>query len=355
MRCSMIVGLWLVVCAVHAEQVVTERGLSLDQMLVRVLENNPELKSATFANQAMAARIRAARLTPPMSVNIELENFAGSGNYQGSDALESTLSLAKVFELGNKTDLRADVRQQEAVVFASAQDVKRLDLLAQAARQFVHIVVDQSRVTIAQDKLRLLRDSYQVVERRVKAGRSHVAERRRMAIAVARAEIELEHAEHELQTSRVKLATYWGAITPDFTSVHAELFDLKQVRPFAQLTALLEQNPALIRFASEQRLAEARVHLAEAKQSADVELIGGIRHFNSVDDTAFVLSARIPFGLSARAQPGIEEHVYMRSIRNWCIAMKPCRYCNSVFSRKRSRPCMNMSRDITPAVFPSWN
>ena len=49
------------------------------------------------------------------------------------------------------------------------------------------------------------------------------------------------------------------------------------------------------------------MHLAEAKQSADIELTGGIRHFNSVDDTAFVLAAHIPFGLTTRARPGIDE------------------------------------------------
>lgn len=312
MRSAILSGLLLFVC-VHttsAADAPTGPGLSLDQAMVRVLEKNPELQAAAIGSQAMAAQIRAAQQTPAMRVNLGLENFAGSGNYKGSDSLETTLSLSKIFELGNKSALRGEVAQQGYQSFNSEQDAKRLDVMARAAKQFIHVVMDQEHLQVATDKLALLERSYAVIDQRVKAGRSHVAERRRMAIAVARARIELEHAEHELLTSKVKLATLWGETQPDFGRAHAELFAIEQPASFAQLQQQLDHHPQIVRFASEQRLAQARIDLAQAKASTDIELTAGVKHFNAVDDHAFVLSASIPFGLGSRAQPSIDEQQY---------------------------------------------
>ena len=304
------IGLVVLTSPINAEQSQSVPVLTLDQVIVRVLENNPELKGADYAAMAAAARIRVVQQSPAATMNVGFENFAGSGSFKGSDALEATLSLSKIFELGNKSDLRGEVAQQELLLLNTNQDARRLDILAETTRRFIHVVVDQARLQVISDKLALLQSSYKVVNRRVKAGRSPVAERRRVAISVARAEIELEHAEHELLSSRLKLTTMWGETRTDF-STKADLFTLATVEPFTKFEILLEQNPDLVQFASERRLAQARIHVAQAKQSANIEITGGIRHLSSIDDNAFVLSARIPFGLNSRAAPAIEEQQFM--------------------------------------------
>ena len=281
--------------------------LTLNEAIVRVLEGNPQLKANDYKARAAAARIRQASLTRPLSVSIELENFSGSGIYEGSDALETTLSLVKLLELGDKPSLRGDVAQQEAALVQNEQDASRLDLLTEATKRFIHAAVDQERLRIAEDKLVLSERTYQAVEQRVRAGRSPVAERRRAAILRARAEIEREHADHELATSRVKLAVMWGAESAQFSAVQASLLDLETVDSFAQLKNLLDQNPDLIRFATSKRLAETRLHLAQAGRRGNIELSGGIRHFSRTDDNALMLSASIPIGLGSRATPHIEE------------------------------------------------
>ncbi len=315
MRLSLMVGLWLIVFAVNASQLEPTQNnpesavsvLTLQQVVERVLKTNPELASSSFASRAMMARIQSARQTPAMNIDLNMENFAGSGTYSGSDSLETTLSLSKVFELGNKSGIREEIAQQQALSFDSEQDAKRLDILAMAAQQFIHVIVDQLRLQVARDRHALMQNSYQVVDKRVRAGRSHVAERRRTAIALARAEIELEHARHELNTSRLKMATFWGETQFDYAKANADLFMVDKPEPFENLASLIEQSPQLVRFASEQRLAEARLELAKARRSANIELSAGVRHFNRLDDNAFVLSTRIPFGLNSRAKPAIEE------------------------------------------------
>ena len=281
--------------------------LNFDKALLAVLENNPVLLAGDYQAQAAAARIRQAQQSTPVQVKLELENFAGSGIHSGDDLLETTLSLGKVLELGNKADLRGEVAHNEAALLGNERDAERLDLLAEATRRFIHVVVDQERLKIARDKLVLAERTATIVDERVRVGKSPDAERRRVRIAVARAELELEHAEHELSSSRVKLAIQWGATEPDFTSAHASLFALDPAGSFEDLAHLLERNPDLARYATEQRLAEARVRLAQSSRKTDIELSGGLRYFNLTNDSALVISASLPLGTGSRAAPGIES------------------------------------------------
>ena len=182
----------------------TQNGLTLDQAIVNVLEHNPLLKAADFEANAAATRIRAAQLSPAFHTSIEFENFAGTGVYSGVDALESTLSLSKVLELGDKAKIRGELANNKAMLLHNEQDAKRLDILAETAKRFIHVVTDQQRLIIAKDSLALAKGTQKVVQQRIKAGKTSNAELRRAKITLARKEIELEHAEHEMLTSRLK-------------------------------------------------------------------------------------------------------------------------------------------------------
>lgn len=114
MQFGIILILLFSVTTIYAEDSHTTNTLSLNQALLKVLEQNPQLKANDYAAQAMAARIREAQFSKPYKANIEFENFAGDGKYKGSNSLETTLSLSKIFELGNKSGLRGDVAQQKS-------------------------------------------------------------------------------------------------------------------------------------------------------------------------------------------------------------------------------------------------
>ena len=117
----------------------TENTLTLEQAILNVLEHSPQLKAADLEARAAAARIRTAQQSPAFQTSVEFENFSGSGRYGGSDNLETTLSLSKVLELGNKADHRGEVAQQKAMLLRNDQDARRLDLLAETTKRFIHV------------------------------------------------------------------------------------------------------------------------------------------------------------------------------------------------------------------------
>lgn len=312
MHSLLIILLLFPAAAAAAADQAAPAGLSLERAVVNVLERNPALKAAGYEYSAAAARIRAAKLTPAPRAAIELENFGGSGVLSGSDSLETTLSLSTVLELGKKSRLRGDVAANEAIVLRNEQDAERLDLLADTARRFVQVVHDQERLAIAEETHALAEQTEQAVDRRVKAGKSATVELRRARIARAKTALEIEHASHMLESSRVKLASLWGTTIPGFSEARADLYAVSEPAPFETLVRLLENNPDLVRLVSEKRLAETRIQLARARRSADIEIGGGIRHFNALDDTGLVVSLDIPFGNRSRARPAIEEAEWLQ-------------------------------------------
>lgn len=292
-----------------------QNSLSLDQAIVNVLERNPMLKAADYEAKAAAARIRTARLTPAFQTSIEFENFGGSGTLTGGDFLESTLSLSKVLELGDKAKLRGDVAQNKAMLLRNEQDAKRLDLLAETTKRFIQVITDQERLTIAQDSLALAERTHDFVEVRVNAGKLPNAELQAAKIALAKKELDMEHARHALATSRLKLVTLWGETQTDFTTAEADLFEIDPPAPFESLVQLLERNPDLVHFATESRLAKTHIQLARSRKKANIEIAGGVRHFNITDDTGLVMSLNIPLGNRSRAAPRVEE-AEMTGMRN---------------------------------------
>lgn len=295
---------------------VTLKALTLEQAIINVLEHSPVLKEADYESKAAAARIRIAKQSPRYRGSIELENFAGSGLFSGVDALETTLSLSKVLELGDKEKLRGDVSSNKAMLLRNEHDSKRLDLLVETTKRFIGVVTNQQRLSNANDSIAIAKRTKRLVAKRVKAGKSATAELRRAEIALARSKLELEHAKHKLEASRIKLVTLWGEMPQSasqisFTTAEANLFEFEPLEPFESLVTLLESNPDLVRFATQKRMAQARTLLAKSLGQSDLEISGGLRHFNTSDNTALVLSLNIPFGSSSRAKVKIQESEIM--------------------------------------------
>jgi cobalt-zinc-cadmium efflux system outer membrane protein len=74
---------------------------------------------------------------PNPELAVELENFAGTGELRGIDALETTLSLSQVIELGDKRSRRVEVAHAaERDIVAAERDVRQLDVIAEVAGAF---------------------------------------------------------------------------------------------------------------------------------------------------------------------------------------------------------------------------
>lgn len=286
--------------------------LTLSDAIARALQNNPSLKAAAFTLRVQDARRDQAGLKPAWHGTLEAENFVGAGRLRGVDALETTLRLGTVIERGGKRDRRIEQVDAEKALIAVDQDVTRLDLLAEVARRYIHVVADQEGLVLSQQASTLATRGTQLVEQRVRAAKAGDAESGKARIALARAEIAHEHAEHELNSARVALAATWNAREPGFERAEAAFFILPEPESLDSLVAALERNPNLARFASARRVEHARLALARSNRTADVTFNAGVRRLEDGNDQGFVLSLSVPFGSAARAAPFEREAEFRR-------------------------------------------
>jgi len=265
------------------------------------------LRGAPFELQALEGRREQASARPNPELELELENFAGSGDMSGTDALESTLALSQLIELGGRRDARIALATSEYDLLRAEQDVHRLDLQAEVARRFLDVVADQERLALARRTAQLATEVHAGVQRRVDAARSPIAEASRADIARIRAELDVSDTERQLESSRYSLAASWGAARADFSVARADLQQFPDVGTFDALASQLEENPDQLRYLSEQRMREAELRLAQATKTPGFTVGAGVRRFEETGDNAFVLSFSIPLAIANRNAGAIAE------------------------------------------------
>jgi hypothetical protein len=143
------VGAWA------AEPVEPRGELTLAQAVELALRSNPELLASRYELTAAQARIVQADLRPNPDLDVELENFAGSGATTGTDALETTLSLSQVIELGGKRGSRRAAAEADLDLISVEQRARQLDVLAEVTRRFIDVVAAQQRMQLAQETSQL--------------------------------------------------------------------------------------------------------------------------------------------------------------------------------------------------------
>ncbi|GMU68368.1 MAG: hypothetical protein AMXMBFR37_07010 [Steroidobacteraceae bacterium] len=284
-----------------------EGEITLADAIEVALRTNPSLIASAYELSAAQARIVQAGLRPNPELSAELENFLGSGDMKGTEALETTLSLSQVVELGDKRSLRRSAAEADWNLVSIEQQARELDVLSEVTRRFLDVVVAQERVRFENDAVALAQQTVDAISTRVDAGRSPEAERSRAQIALTRARVEQKQAQSELRSARYALSAMWGSPEPAFTSTRAELFDFRAVEPFASLMQRLEKSPDLVRFASASRLREAELRLARAQSRPNLSLSLGVRRFQDSSDMALVAGASMPLTVYDRNQGAIRE------------------------------------------------
>ena len=286
----------------------TSQGeLTLAQAIALTFEHNPDLRASSFELSAAQARVAQASVRPNPELALELENFSGSGFARGADALESTLNLSQVIELGGKRDLRVSSAQADRDLVSTEQRARELDVLAEVTRRFIDVVSAQERTRLAAESTRLTQRTLDAITARVAAAHSPEAERSRARIALTRSHIEQQQMQSQLRSARHALSSLWADTAPRFTSARADLFALQPVQPFESMTAQLERSPDFLRFASEARLRDAQTRLARAQARPNLAFSLGVRRFEENNDAALVAGFSMPLPVFDRHRGAIRE------------------------------------------------
>ncbi|MDX9709875.1 MAG: TolC family protein [Trichloromonas sp.] len=286
--------------------------LTLDRALALAEARHPELTAAQEEILAREAELGQAALRPNPTLELELENFAGSGEFSGADAVETTLLLTQPIELGDKRERR---RQSAAITLErtrAEQGIVRADLAARTADRFLAVLAAQKRLLLTQSQADLARRSLAAVEDRVAAGQAPATEIHRARLAVIELELEISREEGDLAAARQELAGLLG-VREDACVVAGELSPLPGPPPLEELEAGLADSPGQRR---QQLLIEERrreLALEESLGKPDLDLSLGGRYFNEDNDGALIAGFSLPLPLFNRNQGKIAAAGHRRN------------------------------------------
>ena len=280
--------------------------LNLDAAVARTFQSNPRLIAFGYQIHAQQGRLQQSELKPNLQLGLLVENALGSGDFEGIDSAETTLSLAWVLERG-KRERRIDAARAGVSLLETEAEIQRLDAAAETARVFLDTLALQERLIRTDDAVMLAEQTAAAVQKRVQAGRTPAADLARAEAELARMRLDREDIEHELRTAHRRLSAQWGEIQPDFARVSGDVHQLPAPDAYESLLARLEQNPDLSRYLNEKRLREAELRLAKARAKPNWQLTAGIRRLERSDDQAFVAGITIPLTTRNRNQGRVSE------------------------------------------------
>ncbi|MFK7974505.1 MAG: TolC family protein [Halioglobus sp.] len=280
--------------------------IDLEEAVARTLARNPMLVAFGFQIQMQQARVMQSRLRPNLELDVQVENVLGSGEYEGADAAETTLSLGWVLERG-ALEHRVAAARAGVSFFESEAEIQRLDITAQTARMFLTCLANQDRLAQTKKAVGLAEKTVKAVKERVNAGRTPDADLARAEANLARVRLIQDDVEHELNTSNYQLSAQWGEFVPSFSKVTGDIQRLPTPADFSSLLSQIDNNPSLSRYLTQKRLHEAGLRLEQAKSKPSWRLNAGIRHMELTGDNAFVAGITIPLATRNRNQGRIAE------------------------------------------------
>jgi len=282
------------------------KSLTLREAIQRTFNHNPELQIFHYQLEAQQGRMLQAGLSPKPEVSLTIEDVLGSGDFNGFDNSQATLSVGWILDQNIK-DKRVKVAAHGKELIESEKVIQQLDSATKTARYFLLTLSYQERAIIAKRAITLAESTVKEVNNRIKVGKTPLAELYRAQAELAKRRLALDDVTHELESSIRELASQWGSSEPNFNSVSGKLISQPNVMNFNALKEQIKNNPNITKYLSIDRINEAKLKLAKEEDSPQWKFTTGLRRYERTDDFGIVAGVSIPFGGSNRNQGRIAE------------------------------------------------
>ena len=282
-----------------------DSGLTWEQVDSLVVADNLVLNAAKQEVEGSRAGLLQAGAYPNPALSAQFENFAGTGQYQGTRGLETTFSLNQPIETGGKRKLRHDLAAHELKLAELEYRSRHAGLILKARSLFWDILLAQETLLLEKEDRRTATAFLEVQALRRKAGKSPLLEEERARTSLLNTELKLRRVEREASALRSRLAMLMSRDTTAFYRVRGNLSELEPMRSFDSLNLALQGSQAKVRSGQVMQLRQGEFALEKAKAWPDVELEAGWRHSSDISAHAVVAGLRLPLPMWDRNRGSI--------------------------------------------------
>ncbi|WP_229668383.1 TolC family protein [Stakelama pacifica] len=272
--------------------------LTLAQALEEADARSPALAAARADVEAARGRLRQARFRFNPVLNVEVENFAGTGPYTGFNGTETTVSVNQRLDIGGRRKARMTLGEAELAAQEYRFAIARANLGQQVRNLFALGVAARDNLALARENEARAREVSRVARALVEAGKEPPLRGLRADAALAQATAALRAAEAEEEAARRSLAALFGTDIPPAELVGS---DLLPPPPIVSASQTLDVRLA----EAERAIADAQLRQARAEGRLDPSVGVGVRQLRETGDRALVASLSVPLPLFDRNQGNV--------------------------------------------------
>jgi cobalt-zinc-cadmium efflux system outer membrane protein len=274
--------------------------LTLDEAVARSLAASPLLNAREAAIAVTGGSIEQARARPNPSLEVEVENFTGSGPYSDFGQTETTVSYRQELERGGKRRARVALAEADRGIARLERTKSAADVAFETQQAWNALQAAEAETANAEERLKLAEDMSAIAQRRVKAARDPLAAGLKAENQVADARAGVEQARLNLEAARAALAALWGEETAD-VGTPAEGFFRLDAEPTGGGAPDLAVSEARIERAGRS------YDLEKVRAKPDPTIGVGVRRFEDGGDFAGVLSFSIPLTFFDKNRGNIDK------------------------------------------------
>tara|TARA_R110002110_G_scaffold195770_1_gene405455 strand:- start:70008 stop:71294 length:1287 start_codon:yes stop_codon:yes gene_type:complete len=299
----------LLICAllitVSRQGIAQEEQALLFPAFQIALENNPNVKAALASIKSAKGKSTQAGLRPNPKAFIEMENFGGNESLSGFDSAEITFGIEQEIEIAGKRTYRQEIAKYGSAIAQQEAFSSILLILAHVHQSYVHFVIAQERLSLAQKRMALSEQTHEAVKSRVSAAAASKIQHTKVDIEQKIAAIDKNKAIENLTSAKSQLEKVLSTHSDSIT-FSREILSVPFLLPSKdELIAALNSLPQLEIIRLKKLQAKSNINLANAHRITNPTIGGGVRHFKESSSNAFVANFSIPIPIFNRNQGNI--------------------------------------------------
>lgn len=291
----------------YLDSVYKSGKLTLPQAIKKAIEQSPRIVSSNARLDAAKGEEQQAAYWNNPALGLEVENFAGTGDFSGTDNAEYTLSINHTLELGGKRSARKE--SAKAIKNAVATDllIEKLNIERDVHLAYSEVLAETEGVKLAIEQEELAKKILQTVIRRVSAAAEPEIQQSKAEVAYETSVIARELEMQQLRTAKSNLARLWGEHTLAESLDHSHFFDLVAPDKLASYQEKLQHIPDIQKLAFLKLEKESLLKLEKAKAIPDPDLSLGVRNYRETDDQALIFEVSMPIPFFNRNNGNISK------------------------------------------------
>lgn len=318
----------------------TNKMISLEEAIHRVVEKNPELQSTRDQVDAAAGIVRQSKLYPNPVLELLADQMPTTEI--GMNQSQNLVSVTQPIITGGKRRLGITVSERSKEKNELELDAVLLNVIADTKKAFYKTIGNQEELGIARETEKIANGIYKSEKLRFEAGEVAITNVLRAEVELSKARNFVSTAEGSLQNSIKELQTVMGVPEETINGVTGKLLTRPVELSLHDLVLQMENNQPLLKASKKNiEIAETQLKLEKRQVIPDINVSAGYQRLTAEDVDTVKVGITIPAPFFNRNQGNIQKSkAISRKTKNENLSV----YNDLLFQLQRNINSYNVER-----------